>query len=86
MVDSVWSGGVTGRVATQFFDFGCAVHFVLAFNGIGLAQRTASTSNRNFEGRQGARTRNFLAPPVFAPAIPPRYDRALAWVTRCWGT
>jgi 3-isopropylmalate dehydratase len=47
---------------------GCSM--CLAMNGDGLApgERCASTTNRNFEGRQGPRGRTFLVSPVMAVA------------------
>jgi 3-isopropylmalate/(R)-2-methylmalate dehydratase large subunit len=70
----------------EWREAGCSM--CLAMNGdqLGAGQYAVSTSNRNFEGRQGAGGRTFLASPLTAAAsaiagrISDARELAGAWV------
>ena len=60
------------RVFTQagfeWRESGCSMCFFAGGEGFGLRERVVSSTNRNFEGRQGPQTRTHLASPATVAA------------------
>jgi 3-isopropylmalate/(R)-2-methylmalate dehydratase large subunit len=52
----------------EWRESGCSMCFFAGGESFGLRQRVVSTTNRNFEGRQGPQTRSHLASPVTVAA------------------
>ena len=52
----------------QWRESGCSMCIAMNGDAVGAGQYAVSTSNRNFEGRQGAGSRTFLASPMTAAA------------------
>jgi 3-isopropylmalate/(R)-2-methylmalate dehydratase large subunit len=52
----------------EWREAGCSLCFFAGGESFGPQQRVVSTTNRNFEGRQGPRTRTHLASPVTVAA------------------
>jgi len=52
----------------EWREAGCSMCFYSGGEGFGLKERVVSTTNRNFEGRQGPQTRTHLASPVTVAA------------------
>ena len=66
----------------EWRDSGCSMCLGMNPDVLGAGQRCASTSNRNFEGRQGAGGRTHLASPVTAAAaaVEGRFVDVREWV------
>ena len=60
--------GVFREAGFEWRESGCSMCLGMNPDVLGAGQRCASTSNRNFEGRQGAGGRTHLASPVMAAA------------------
>ncbi len=56
------------RAGAQWRDAGCSMCLGMNSDVLGPGRRSASTSNRNFEGRQGPRARTHLVSPAVAAA------------------
>ena len=52
----------------EWRDAGCSMCFATGHDSVGTGERCASTSNRNFENRQGPGARTHLVSPVMAAA------------------
>ena len=52
----------------EWRESGCSMCIAMNGDSVASGQCAVSTSNRNFEGRQGKGARTFLASPLTAPA------------------
>ena len=52
----------------EWRESGCSMCIAMNGDRVGAGEYAVSTSNRNFEGRQGAGARTFLASPLTAAA------------------
>jgi 3-isopropylmalate/(R)-2-methylmalate dehydratase large subunit len=56
------------EAGAEWREAGCSMCIAMNGDALGPGQYAASTSNRNFEGRQGAGGRTFLVSPLTAAA------------------